>query len=118
MPDNPKPKPSHGGKRPGAGAPKGNLNALKHGYRSQQFARIGALLAADPEVRGLVFHLAAEAAWRDGDADLSMDFAFRATNPLLGAPDLPITYPVSPELNDVQSILEDLDSPQTGQFRT
>lgn len=26
-----------GGKRPGAGAPRGNLNAFKHGYHSKQF---------------------------------------------------------------------------------
>ena len=56
---NPKPKGKHacpdrgrwGGRRPGAGAPKGNLNGLKHGLRSRQFAAIGALLAQDPTVR-------------------------------------------------------------------
>jgi hypothetical protein len=42
---------SRGGKRKGAGAPKGNLNALKHGRYSRQFAEIGALLALDPGVR-------------------------------------------------------------------
>ena len=47
----PKPKGKHGGRRPGAGAPKGNLNGLKHGLRSRQFAAIGALLAQDPTVR-------------------------------------------------------------------
>jgi hypothetical protein len=40
-----------GGKRPGAGAPKGNLNALKHGRYSQQFAEIGAVLAGHPDIR-------------------------------------------------------------------
>jgi hypothetical protein len=40
-----------GGKRPGAGAPKGNLNALKHGRRSAQFAKLGALIAANESTR-------------------------------------------------------------------
>lgn len=40
-----------GGKRKGAGAPKGNMNALKHGRYSTQFAEVGALLARDPTVR-------------------------------------------------------------------
>ena len=103
MPDNPKPKTKRacpepgasrsrrGGKRPGAGAPKGNLNALKHGCRSQQFARVGALLAANPEVRELVFRLAGEAAWRQGDPDLAMDFTFRSINPFAGS--IPPTPP-------------------------
>jgi nucleoid-associated protein YgaU len=43
-------KKKRGGKRPGAGAPKGNLNALKHGRRSRQFAEIGALIAEVPGV--------------------------------------------------------------------
>jgi hypothetical protein len=47
-----------GGKRPGAGAPKGNLNALKHGERSRQFARLGALLAASPAARQVLLRLA------------------------------------------------------------
>ena len=42
-------KPRRGGRRPGAGAPPGNLNALKHGRRSAQFAQLGALLATLPE---------------------------------------------------------------------
>ncbi len=37
-----------GGRRPGAGAPKGNMNALKHGGYSRQFAQLGALVAASP----------------------------------------------------------------------
>lgn len=40
-----------GGKRPGAGAPRGNLNALKTGLYSKQLALLGSLLAADPKVR-------------------------------------------------------------------
>ena len=40
-----------GGRRPGAGAPKGNLNGLKHGRRSAQLAQLGYLLAASPTVR-------------------------------------------------------------------
>lgn len=37
-----------GGRRPGAGAPKGNLNALKHGAYSRRFAHLGALVASSP----------------------------------------------------------------------
>src|SRR5262245_24152967 len=33
----PSPKPGRGGARRGAGAPKGNLNALKHGRHSRRF---------------------------------------------------------------------------------
>ena len=41
-----------GGKRPGAGAPKGNMNALKHGRYSKQFAEFGRLINdIDPRVR-------------------------------------------------------------------
>jgi len=41
-------KKGRGGKRPGAGAPKGNMNALKHGLRSKQFAQMGAVIARSP----------------------------------------------------------------------
>ena len=39
-----------GGKRPGAGAPKGNINHLKHGRRSKTMKAIVAMLH-DPEKR-------------------------------------------------------------------
>jgi hypothetical protein len=41
----------HGGKRPGAGAPKGNLNALKSGRRSRQLKIVIQALVAAPSVR-------------------------------------------------------------------
>jgi len=44
-------KSKRGGRRPGAGAPKGNLNALKHGRHSKQFAALGALVVTNPTVR-------------------------------------------------------------------
>jgi len=47
-----------GGRRPGAGAPKGNLNALKTGQYSKQFAQVGALLANDPKVREALLGIA------------------------------------------------------------
>jgi hypothetical protein len=47
-----------GGRRPGAGAPRGNMNALKHGLRSRQFAQLGAVLAASPAAREALFALA------------------------------------------------------------
>ena len=40
-----------GGKRPGAGAPRGNVNALRHGLHSQQFRQLVQQLAAIPEMR-------------------------------------------------------------------
>src|SRR3990170_654512 len=55
----PDPRPTRrGGRRPGAGAPRGNLNALRHGLRSAQFAELGALLASIPETRGALLDLA------------------------------------------------------------
>ena len=49
---------TRGGPRPGAGAPKGNLNELKHGRRSAQFAELGALLASIPQARDALLALA------------------------------------------------------------
>jgi hypothetical protein len=40
-----------GGKRPGAGAPKGNLNGFKHGRRSRRLADAVQVLAANPATR-------------------------------------------------------------------
>lgn len=62
MPDEPQSqsplrKSRRGGPRPGAGAPKGNLNALKHGMRSKQFAAIGKIMAQSPEVRCILLKL-------------------------------------------------------------
>ena len=46
------PEPSRrGGKRPGAGAPRGNLNALKHGRHSNQLQQLAVTLALLPAVR-------------------------------------------------------------------
>jgi len=47
-----------GGKRPGAGAPKGNINALKHGRRSRQIAKLGAIIAASPTANKILLRLA------------------------------------------------------------
>ena len=47
-----------GGRRPGAGGKPGNLNALKHGRRSAQFAQLGLLLASMPETRQALLGLA------------------------------------------------------------
>lgn len=43
-----------GGKRPGAGAPRGNLNGFKHGRNSQQHQKLLQLIARDPEVVALL----------------------------------------------------------------
>ena len=53
------PAPKRGGRRPGAGGKPGNLNALKHGRRSAQFAHLGLILATIPETRQALLHLAA-----------------------------------------------------------
>ena len=47
-----------GGKRPGAGAPKGNLNALKHGLRSQQLRQLTQQLACNPDLRAALARFA------------------------------------------------------------
>jgi hypothetical protein len=47
-----------GGRRPGAGAPKGNLNGFKHGKRSRQLAEATMFLAANPTTRATLVALA------------------------------------------------------------
>lgn len=64
-----KPESRRGGRRPGSGAPRGNLNALKHGRRSRQFAQIGALLAQSPKVRETLLALAARHQVEQRNAD-------------------------------------------------
>jgi len=58
-----------GGKRPGAGAPKGNLNALKHGGRSKQFKQLGEIVAASPKARKLLLRYANRARSQQRRAD-------------------------------------------------
>ena len=43
-----------GGIRPGAGAPKGNLNRLVHGRKSKQVRTAIEKLTSDPELRPLL----------------------------------------------------------------
>ena len=40
----------HGGRRPGAGAPRGNINGLKHGRYSRAYQTVIAALMASPEL--------------------------------------------------------------------
>ncbi len=47
-----------GGKRPGAGAPKGNMNGLKHGRYSKQHKRLAEVIAGDPECQTLLLDIA------------------------------------------------------------
>jgi hypothetical protein len=57
-PDQPERKPSRrGGRRPGAGAPKGNLNALKHGANSQQLRDLAIALSLVPDTRKALVRL-------------------------------------------------------------
>jgi len=62
------PKPGakrRGGRRPGAGAPRGNMNALKSGAYSKQFA----LLAAEPKVRDTLPAIGARAGRQQAKAE-------------------------------------------------
>ena len=55
-----KPKPrnsSWGGKRPGAGAPAGNINRLRHGTQSKLLQKGITRLAEDPELRAVFYIL-------------------------------------------------------------
>ncbi len=53
------PEPSRrGGRRPGAGAPRGNLNALKHGRDSAYVQTLIQALAAHPTTREALIRLA------------------------------------------------------------
>lgn len=45
-----------GGKRPGAGAPRYNINALKNGRRSRQLKALYAFLVLHPVFRNLLLH--------------------------------------------------------------
>ena len=46
-----------GGRRPGAGAPMGNLNALKHGLRSKQVQQLAREFARSPAMRSYLARL-------------------------------------------------------------
>ncbi len=46
-----------GGKRPGAGAPKGNLNALKTGRHSKQLLALTEILLASPAMRPILLRM-------------------------------------------------------------
>ena len=59
-----------GGKRPGAGAPRGNLNALKDGRRSRQLRALFAALSQVPLFRTLLFHHYMKAAPKPSRAKL------------------------------------------------
>lgn len=50
--------PNWGGRRPGAGDPRGNMNALKHGRRSVRMAPLGMLMTTNPVVRAALLSIA------------------------------------------------------------
>ena len=55
-----------GGRRPGAGAPKGNLNGLRSGRSSRRVQVVLAALLSNPDIRDVLFQLrAADEAARD-----------------------------------------------------
>jgi hypothetical protein len=47
-------KRQHGGRRPGAGAPRGNLNAYKHGGYSRQASALRAVAQLAPDIDALI----------------------------------------------------------------
>ena len=51
----PRPK-KRGGRRAGAGAPKGNLNALRSGRHSKQFKAVMLTFMLVPQMRRVLFH--------------------------------------------------------------
>ena len=53
---NPRPLSPRGGRRPGAGAPKGNLNALRTGTRSKQLKAVVLALLIVPQTRHVLLH--------------------------------------------------------------
>lgn len=53
-----KPPSLRGGKRPGAGAPRGNLNRLKHGRRSKLIERGVEKICQDPELLAVLYLIA------------------------------------------------------------
>lgn len=64
----PKPHRNWGGRRPGAGAPRGNLNAFRHGRYSTQQKDLARLLAEIPEARDALIRLAQQRRKRDAIA--------------------------------------------------
>jgi hypothetical protein len=58
-----------GGRRPGAGAPKGNLNGFKHGRRSRRLADAVQVLVANPTIRATLEALASRAGLRQATAE-------------------------------------------------
>lgn len=61
--------PNWGGRRPGAGAPKGNLNGFKHGGRSRQLAHAAMVMAANPRLRDNLVALANRAGLKQAKAE-------------------------------------------------
>ncbi len=120
-PQGPEPRPKacpeisrRGGRRPGAGAPKGNLNALKHGRRSTQFAEIGVLLATVPQAREALLILARRHALKQRSAEKVaalllqrlIERAYRIQTARLNAP---------PPIDERRSINQsDTSTPATG----
>ena len=67
--DRKKRHPNWGGRRPGAGAPRGNLNGFKHGRRSRQLADAAMVLAANPRLRATLIALANRAGLKQAKAE-------------------------------------------------
>jgi hypothetical protein len=56
-PSDPRPATNRGGHRPGAGAPRGNLNALKSGARSKQLKAFVTAMMTIPQTREMLDRL-------------------------------------------------------------
>lgn len=65
-----------GGRRPGAGAPKGNMNALRSGSRSKQLKAVVFALMAVPQTRRVLLHFSRlEQRRRDALRDAMNEYA-------------------------------------------
>ena len=92
-----------GGKRPGAGSPKGNLNALKHGRHSARARNLSEALAQLPEVRAVLLAFQRQ---RNRDLRRARRTAHKLFSQLLAG--LPVQP--DPEINQVLEQLQAMNA--------
>lgn len=83
--------PNWGGKRPGAGAPKGNLNAWRHGRNSRYSLQLAEFLATVPAAQDAMLKLSKrrkkrEAQTHGAAAELMSEICRRVGEAILSAP--------------------------------
>jgi hypothetical protein len=118
--------PNWGGRRKGAGAPKGNVNALKHGRYSSYYEGVARVMADLPELQPVLVSIAKQKARRrkqaeEGALDLLGDIFRRVgelvldphNNHLENNPEQ--TALVVATLRDLQQKLEELKQMQSSE---